>query len=293
MESEAAPVSYSASPALGPPLTTARAEHLRRVVPREPRAVRVISFNANGLRSAAHKGFFSWLSRQGADVLCVQELKAKVAQLSGPPFEPRSYRRFLFEAERPGYSGVAVYSRREPKRVVKGLGSEEFDAEGRYLEVVFDDVAVVSVYLPSGSSSEARQAAKFRFLEQFEQHLQRLRRRRLPYILCGDFNIAHRAIDLKNWRGNRRNSGFLPEERAWMDRVLTEGGFVDAFRVINQDPDQYTWWSNRGRAWEKNVGWRIDYQLVSPELAQLAERAAIYKRRRFSDHAPLIIDYDL
>lgn len=255
--------------------------------------MRVISFNANGLRSAARKGFFGWLSRQKADVLCVQELRAKVPQLRGSPFEPRSFHRFFMEAARPGYSGVAVYCRAEPRQVVRGLGSEEFDAEGRYLEVLFDELAVVSVYLPSGSSSEDRQAAKFRFLEMFERHLEALRRRSLPCILCGDFNIAHKAIDLKNWRGNQKNSGFLPEEREWMGRVLDGHGFVDAFRAVNQEPEQYTWWSNRGRAWEKNVGWRIDYQLVSPQIAGTIRGASIYKRRRFSDHAPLTIDYEL
>jgi exodeoxyribonuclease-3 len=254
---------------------------------------RIITFNANGLRSAARKGFFDWFSRQQADVLCVQEIKAKEFQLSGKPFERRNYHHYVFGAARPGYSGVALYSRKQPARVIKGFGSEEFDAEGRYLEADFGDLVVVSLYFPSGSSSEARQAAKFRFLEVFEKHLATLRRRSKPYILCGDFNIAHKAIDLKNWRGNQKNSGFLPEERAWMEATLNAGGHVDAFRSINQEPEQYTWWSNRGRAWEKNVGWRIDYQLISEGLRGTVRRAAIYKSRRFSDHAPLTIDYDL
>ncbi len=255
--------------------------------------MRVITFNANGLRSAARKGFFDWFARQRADVLCVQELKAQVAQLDGRPFERRGFHRQIVAAQRPGYSGVALYSREQPLRVVKGLGSAEFDAEGRYVEAEFDDVVVVSVYLPSGSSSEARQEAKFRFLDLFEAHLAKLSRRRKPYILCGDFNIAHRKIDIKNWRGNQKNSGFLPEERAWMEKLLTHGGFTDAFRVVNQEPDQYTWWSNRGRAREKNVGWRIDYHIVSNLLKDSVRGAAIYKRKWFSDHAPLTIDYDL
>ncbi len=254
--------------------------------------MRVVSFNANGLRSAAKKGFFDWFSRQKADVLCVQELKAKADQLDGSPFERRGYHRFLYDAKRPGYSGVALYSRAEPKRVVYGLGAEEFDAEGRYVEAIFDHVAIVSVYLPSGSAGEHRQASKYRFLDLFERHLATLRRKSVPYILCGDFNIAHKEIDLKNWRSNRKNSGFLPEERAWMDRALTTGGFVDAFRVVNQEPEQYTWWSNRGQARQKNVGWRIDYQLVTPELEKSIGRVAIYKNKWYSDHAPLTIDYD-
>jgi exodeoxyribonuclease-3 len=253
--------------------------------------LRVMSFNANGLRSAARKGFFDWFGSQRADLLCVQELKAHAPQISGAPFEPRAYTRALHCAQRPGYSGVALYSRRAPKRVIEGFGVAEFDAEGRYLEMQFDDLAVVSAYLPSGSSSPERQLAKFRFLECFAEHLRKLRRRRLPYILCGDWNIAHKAIDLKNWRANQKNSGFLPEERAWMDWLLDEAGFVDAFRSVNQEAEQYTWWSNRGRAWDKNVGWRIDYQIVSPELAPAASSASIYKAQRFSDHAPLTIDY--
>lgn len=258
-----------------------------------PSAVRIITFNANGLRSAARKGFFDWFARQRADVLCVQELKARAAQLDGAPFERRGYHRYIFDARRPGYSGVALYTRAPPVRVIAGLGSEEFDAEGRYVEAQFRDLAVVSVYLPSGSSGEARQEAKFRFLNMFESHVAALRRRRLPYILCGDFNIAHRAIDLKNWRGNQKNSGFLPEEREWMEVLLTTGGYVDAFRTVNQEPEQYTWWSNRGRAREKNVGWRIDYQIVSKNLQPAVNRAAIYTRKKFSDHAPLTIDYDV
>jgi len=225
-------------------------------------------------------------------VLCVQELKAQAAQLQESAYHQKGFHRTLFEARRPGYSGVAIYSRSRPKKVIKGLGKEEFDAEGRYLEAIFENIAVVSVYLPSGSSGEIRQQAKFRFLDCFEKHLVKLRRRRLPYILCGDFNIAHKAIDLRNWRPNQKNSGFLPEERDWMERVLEKIGFVDAFRVINQGPDQYTWWSNRGRAREKNVGWRIDYQLISPELREQVQNVSIYKKKWFSDHAPLTIDYD-
>jgi len=254
--------------------------------------LRIISFNANGIRSAARKGFFDWFARQRADVLCVQELKAKQEQIDASPFVRRGYHRIVHEAERPGYSGVALYSRAEPIRAVTGFGVDEFDAEGRYAEAEFDDLTVVSVYLPSGSSSEARQAAKFRFLDKFELHLAALRRREKPYILCGDFNIAHRKIDIKNWRGNQKNSGFLPEEREWMETLLTKGGYVDAFRVVNREAEQYTWWSNRGRAREKNVGWRIDYQIVSESLADAVERASIYKNKFFSDHAPLTIDYE-
>ena len=253
--------------------------------------MRVITFNVNGLRSAARKGFFEWFAREQADVLCLQEIKAQPAQIDAPEFRVHGFHRFLHCAERPGYSGVALYSRKEPTRVVVGYGDAEFDSEGRYVEATFDDFAVASVYFPSGSSSPARQEAKFRFLATFEAHMLASRRKGLPYILCGDVNIAHKPIDLKNWRANQKHSGFTPEERAWMDRVIDEIGYVDAFRLVNPDPDQYTWWSNRGRAWEKNVGWRIDYQLVTPQLREHVRSVSIYKRERFSDHAPLAIDY--
>jgi exodeoxyribonuclease-3 len=255
--------------------------------------MRIISLNANGIRAAARKGFFDWLPTTGADVVCIQETKAQEHQLGDAVFSPEGYHCYYFDAEKKGYSGVAVYARREPDAVIRGLGFDEFDREGRYIEARFGRLSVASLYLPSGSSSEERQAAKFRFLDQFMPHLRKLRRRRREYVLCGDWNIAHRQIDLKNWRSNQKNSGFLPEERAWMDELFGPRRYVDAFRVVNQEPDQYTWWSNRGRAWDKNVGWRIDYQVLTPGLERSVRGASIYKDERFSDHAPLTIDYDL
>ena len=225
--------------------------------------------------------------------MCVQELKAHEHQISESNYHVRGYRRYVFAAEKPGYSGVALYSRTEPNDVVTGYGDSEFDAEGRYIEARFDSFGVASAYFPSGSSGPARQAAKFRFLRGFEEHMKELMRRPIPYILCGDVNIAHKIIDIKNWRSNQKNSGFTPEERAWMDHVIDELGYVDAFRTVNTEPEQYTWWSNRGRAREKNVGWRIDYQLVTPALADAATKVRIYRQRPFSDHAPLIVDYDV
>lgn len=253
--------------------------------------MRVISFNANGLRSAGRKGFFNWFARQKADILCVQELKAQAHQLDDRLYRPRNFHRYLFCAEKPGYSGVALYSRREPVDVVYGFDDGEFDAEGRYVEVQLDGIDIASVYFPSGSSSDARQEAKFRFLAGFENYLERKLASGKPFVFCGDVNIAHKQIDIRNWRSNQKNSGFTPEERAWMDKLIDEIGFVDAFRVVNQKPDEYTWWSNRGRARENNVGWRIDYHLVTPDLAGSVERAGIYRRRQFSDHAPLTIEY--
>ncbi|MFN2339470.1 MAG: exodeoxyribonuclease III [Gammaproteobacteria bacterium] len=254
--------------------------------------MRVITANLNGIRSAARKGFFPWMLRQKADVVCIQETKAQVHQLEDPVFHPRGYHAYFHDAEKKGYSGVAIYTHHKPDRVVAGLGWPDVDAEGRYLELRFGPLSVVSLYLHSGSSSEARQRCKFSMMERFLPLLQRMRRRRREYIICGDWNIAHKEIDLKNWRGNQKNSGFLPEERAWMEALFTRVGYVDAFRQVDPRPDQYTWWSNRGQAWAKNVGWRIDYQVTTPRIGQLVRAAHIYKEQRFSDHAPLIMDYD-
>ena len=255
--------------------------------------MRIITLNANGIRSAARKGLFEWLEQQDADVVCVQETKAQLDQLADPLFHPLGYHCYYHDAQKKGYSGVAVYSRVKPQHVVVGYGSREFDAEGRYLEVQLQGVSVVSLYLPSGSSSDDRQQAKFRFLAEFMPYLRALKRKRRDYVLCGDWNIAHKEIDLRNWRSNQKNSGFLPEERAWLDELFGDVDYVDAFREVNAEPDQYTWWSNRGQAWSKNVGWRIDYQVLSPRLRGSVLSAAIYKQQRFSDHAPLTIDYDL
>ena len=255
--------------------------------------MRILTLNCNGIRSAARKGLFDWLPSQSPDVVCLQETKAQVHQLEDASFRPDGYHCYYFDAERKGYSGVAAYSKVKPDHIVRGFGFPEFDGEGRYLELQFGPLSVVSLYLPSGSSGPERQASKFRFLDAFVPHLKGLGRRKRQYVLCGDFNIAHRAIDLKNWRSNQKNSGFLPEERAWLDRLFSELGWVDAFREVDQRPDQYTWWSNRGQARAKNVGWRIDYQDVSSGLAGKARAASIYKDEWFSDHAPLTMDYEL
>ncbi|MGA2024759.1 MAG: exodeoxyribonuclease III [Steroidobacteraceae bacterium] len=254
--------------------------------------MRVITLNVNGLRSATRRGLFPWLAQQQADVVCLQEVRASEQQLAELECVLPGYLHHYYAAERPGYAGVAVYSRLEPRRVRRGFGVPEFDGEGRYLELQFDRYSVVSLYLPSGSSGEHRQASKFRFLEAFTPHLKQLKRARREYILCGDWNIAHRQIDLKNWKSNQKNSGFLPEERAWLDQLLGPLGYIDGFRSLVSEPDHYTWWSNRGQAWAKNVGWRIDYQILSPGLAGTVRQAHIYKEQRFSDHAPLIMDYD-
>ena len=254
--------------------------------------MRVITLNVNGIRSAARKGLYRWLAAQEADVVCLQEIKAQEADLDAAMRAPRGLHGRFSHADKKGYAGVALYSRVTPDAVREGFGVREFDAEGRYLEARFGRLSVISLYLPSGSSGPHRQASKFRFLAAFLPHLRKLKRAGREVILCGDWNIAHQQIDLKNWRSNQKNSGFLPEERSWLTRVFDEVGFVDVFRRLNQKPDQYTWWSNRGQAWAKNVGWRIDYQVATPGVARTATREAIYKRTRFSDHAPLTIDYE-
>ncbi len=256
--------------------------------------MRIISANLNGIRSAASKGFFDWLPAQQADFVCVQELKAQDADMR-PEFRACDGLTGHFHyAEKKGYSGVGLYTRHAPDEVIVGLGNAEFDAEGRYLEVRRGNLSVISLYQPSGSSSPERQEAKFRFLEAFYPHLDALIQTGREVVVCGDWNIAHREIDLKNWKSNQKNSGFLPEERAWMTKLFDALGWVDVYRRLypEQGPEAYTWWSNRGQAWANNVGWRIDYQIATPGIAQTARAASVYKDQRFSDHAPLIVEYD-
>jgi exodeoxyribonuclease-3 len=257
--------------------------------------MRIISLNANGIRSAGRKGVFDWLSEQNADVVCIQETKAQEHQLTDDAlYYPVGYHCAYEDAtSKKGYSGVAIYSKREPDAWVRGYGSEEFDPEGRYLEARFGDLSVVSLYLPSGSSGDERQQAKFRCLDEFMEVLRRGLTEGRRTIICGDWNIAHQEIDLKNWKANQKNSGFLPAERAWMTQVQSELGWLDAYRELypERTGEAYTWWSNRGRARENNVGWRIDYQMVSPGFKGQIREAQVYTDVFFSDHAPLIIDY--
>jgi exodeoxyribonuclease-3 len=261
--------------------------------------VRVISLNLNGLRSAHRKGFFDWAAQQHADVIAVQELKAQESDLDEGlravvcAQRGEALRGHFHCAQKPGYAGVGLYARQSPREIRAGFGNAEFDAEGRVLEADFGALTVVSLYLPSGSSSAERQAAKFRFMAAFLPHLASLKASGREVIVCGDWNIAHQAIDLRNWKSNQKNSGFLPEERAWLGSLFTELGFVDVFRQLDPSPERYTWWSNRGQAWAKNVGWRLDYQIATPGIAARARAASIHTASRFSDHAPLTIDYGL
>lgn len=257
---------------------------------------KLTSLNLNGIRSATSKGLADWVAAKAPDCMCVQELKAQATDIAGRFERIADLQGYFHCADKKGYSGVGVYTRHEPSDVIIGFDQGEFDAEGRCIELRFDTPAakrsILSVYFPSGSSSEERQEAKYRFLDLFYPYLMRLRAER-AFILCGDVNIAHQEIDLKNWRSNQKNSGFLPQERAWMTRVLTEGGLVDVYRHLhpNATADSYTWWSNRGQAWANNVGWRIDYQLATAAWGQTALQAEIEKQQRFSDHAPLTMTY--
>lgn len=246
----------------------------------------------NGIRSATNKGMLPWLATQDADIVCVQELKAHHGDIVEAVRRPGGLIGHFHCAERPGYSGVGIYSKYEPDDIREGLGISDIDAEGRYIEARFGNLSVISFYVPSGSSSPERLAVKFSFLERVIDPLHKLACSGREVVICGDWNIAHKEIDLKNWRSNQKNSGFLPEERAWMSGVFDHLGYVDVFRRLDPRPEQYTWWSNRGQAWAKNVGWRLDYQIATPGIAAKARATSIYTAQRFSDHAPLTIDYD-
>ncbi len=255
--------------------------------------MRIITANLNGVRSAANKGFYGWLQKQQADVVCLQEIKAQAADMSPEMLAPAGYRGYFHYAEKKGYSGVGIYSKRKPDAVIEGLGIGDIDSEGRYLECQFGNLSVVSLYLPSGSSGEERQAFKFSVMARILPHLEALANNGRDVVICGDWNIAHQEIDLKNYKGNKKNSGFLPEERAWLGDLFSRVGWIDVYRKLHPETTDecYTWWSNRGAAYEKNVGWRLDYQVATPDLAKRAFQSTIYKEERFSDHAPLIIDY--
>ncbi len=254
--------------------------------------MRIITVNTNGIRAAERKGFFPWLAQQNADVVCIQETKAQPDQLTADVFHPEGYYCYYHSAIKKGYSGVAIYSKHKPNKIIEGMGFDDIDSEGRYLEVQIGNLSVISLYLPSGSSKEERQAFKYDVMDRFMPYLQERANDGRDYVVCGDWNIAHKEIDLKNWKANQKNSGFLPEERAWMTQLFEQESWHDAFRLVNQEADQYTWWSNRGQAWAKNVGWRIDYHVISEQLKDKVLSTSIYKDERFSDHAPLIVDYD-
>lgn len=254
---------------------------------------KIITCNTNGIRAAARKGFFEWMAKEEPDVVCIQETKAQEDQLEDPIFHPVGYHRYFNDAIKKGYSGTAVYCKTKPSKVITSLGWDPADSEGRYLQVDFKGVSVISLYMPSGSSSEEVLQKKLRFMDHFMSHLKALRRKRREYIICADWNICHQEIDLKNWKPNQKNSGFLPIERAWLDVLYDEVGYVDSFRLVDKRADEYTWWSNRGQAWANNVGWRLDYQVITPGLVDKVTHASVYRDERFSDHAPQTMEYAL
>ncbi len=255
--------------------------------------MKITTVNTNGIRAAAKKGFFEWIKKENQDVICIQETKAQIDQLSPDIFMPEGYHCYYHDAVKKGYSGTAVYSKIKPLSVKIGIDWDEFDNEGRWLEVDLGSMIVVSLYLPSGSAKEIRQAFKYQSMERLEQEFERLKSTGKPFVICGDWNIVHKEIDIKNWKGNQKNSGCLPEERAWLSKLFDETGLVDGFRTVIKDPHHYTWWSNRGQAYANNVGWRIDYHITSADLADKIISADIYKEEKFSDHAPLTIEYQL
>lgn len=258
--------------------------------------MKIISANTNGIRAAASKGFFDWVLKEDLDVICIQETKAHEHQLLDPIFNPENYFRYFSEAEKKGYSGVAIYTKRKPDRIIHRLGFDLADTEGRYIQADFDDLnlSICSLYLPSGSSSELRQIEKIKFMGLYEKILKAQKDSGRSFIICGDWNIVHKEIDIKNFKSNQKSSGCLPEERAWLDQILKPEEWLDGFRVLNQEKDQYTWWSSRRKiCWDNNIGWRIDYQMITPDLKNKVQKVEIYKAQRFSDHAPVLIEYDL
>lgn len=256
--------------------------------------MRIISFNANGIRASARKGFFDWLKTVDADVVCIQETKAQTHQLEEDreTFFPAGFTCQYHDAVKKGYSGVGIYCKTEPKSITAGFGWEPFDHEGRWIEADFGDLVVVSMYFPSGTSGDERQNFKYKCMDKLMPRLDELKASGKEYIICGDWNIAHHNRDIKNWKGNLKNSGFLPEERAWLTQLFDHHGWVDVFRELNQEEEQFTWWSQRGQARANNVGWRIDYHISTPGIAAKATSEFIYTDEKLSDHAPLVIDYD-
>jgi exodeoxyribonuclease-3 len=245
------------------------------------------------VRAAARKGFFRWMAAQDPDIVCLQETKAQEHQLPPEALDLTAYQTAFFDAQKKGYSGVAIYAKAAAQRIVRGLGMPDIDAEGRFVRMDFAAFSVASLYVPSGTTGPARQAFKEQFLDRFIADMVRMKNEGRPLVICGDYNIAHRDIDVFNPARCANTTGFLPQERAWMDGVIDRVGWVDAFRVVNTQTRQFTWWPGWKGAWENNLGWRIDYQLVTPDLGERVRAATIYREERFSDHAPVTIDYEL
>jgi exodeoxyribonuclease III len=254
--------------------------------------MRIITYNVNGIRSAVSKGLIEWLKASDPDVVCLQEIKAHPEQVDCSQFESLGYECFWFPARKKGYSGVAIFSKLKPDHVEYGCGIDKYDAEGRVLRADFGNTSVLSVYMPSGSSGDERQAFKMEWLEDFDRYIGDLLQRRQHLIITGDYNICHKPIDIHNPVSNANSSGFLPEERDWMEKFISKG-FVDTFRHFNKDPHHYTWWSFRANSRAKNLGWRIDYQLVTRNLEHKLVRSVLLPDARHSDHCPVLMEIDL
>jgi exodeoxyribonuclease-3 len=254
--------------------------------------MRIISYNVNGIRSAITKGLLEWLATDPADIICFQELKSAIENIPTERFEALGYHCYWFPAQKKGYSGVGIISKIAPESVVYGNTFEQSNMEGRVLLVNFNDFTLISAYFPSGSSGEDRQTYKYQWLDEFFEYINELKQEGKPLVVCGDYNICHKEIDIHNPKSNKDTSGFLPEERAWMDKWF-DNGFVDTFRAINPDPHHYSWWSFRANARANNKGWRIDYISVSKEWKDKIEDAAIYPDVKHSDHCPVYVSLNL
>lgn len=251
--------------------------------------MKIISYNVNGIRAAMGKGLINWMDQEQPDVLCIQEIKASPEQVGVFELEEMGYHHYWYPAQKKGYSGVAIFSKQEPKKVTYGCGIKEYDFEGRVLLADFEDLTVMSVYHPSGSSGDDRQAFKMKWLADYQEYINDLKKSRKNLILSGDFNICHKAIDIHNPVSNAKTSGFLPEEREWMENFI-QSGFIDTFRYFDPSPHQYSWWSYRANSREKNLGWRIDYNLASKNLETRLKSASILPNAMHSDHCPVVLE---
>ncbi len=252
----------------------------------------IASYNVNGIRAAVKKDFLNWLEQSNADIVCLQETKAQEDQIPIFDFTALGYQTYSFSAQKKGYSGVAILTKISPDKVVKGMGIDKYDFEGRFIRADFGDLSVVSVYHPSGSSGEMRQEFKMEWLNDFEQYVNDLRKTRPKLLISGDYNICHEAIDIHNPKGNAKSSGFLPEEREWMSKFLAQG-YVDTFRNINKEPHHYSWWSYRANARNNNKGWRIDYHMITENLLPKLVNASIQPEALQSDHCPIFVELKL
>lgn len=251
--------------------------------------MKILSYNVNGIRAALKKGLLDWIKTVSPDILCIQETKAQNEQIPVLDFEKAGYKNYWFSAKRKGYSGTGILTKIQPNKVVYGMNIKKYDDEGRFIRADYGDISVISVYHPSGSSGKIRQAFKMQWLDDFLNYINELKKTRSKLIISGDYNICHEPIDIHDPIGNARSSGFLPEEREWLSKFI-DSGFIDSFRYFNKKPNNYTWWSYRTRARAKNLGWRIDYHMVSKSLENKMKRALILSEAKHSDHCPIYLD---